>query len=273
MGDRERADVFPLPGRRLYRCRRASFAEFMAGRVPALAGETATLGDFADHITTAFTDVRLKRFLEMRGADAGRADMMLAQSALWVGLLYNDAALASAEALLRGAGWEDAIAARAAVPGRVWTRRGGAARCGISRGTWWRSPATGCAPAGCGTRRGMTSRCFWRRCRRSPRAARRRRKTGWRISMGHGGGMPAGFRGSRDLERPPLAAARQARPWRPVPPAPDGSPLHGIENPSRVPPDHPRSFPGSANPRHRRHRRNLEALGCCRSCAAHLSPP
>jgi glutamate--cysteine ligase len=88
----------------------------MAGRVPALAGETATLGDFADHITTAFTDVRLKRFLEMRGADAGRADMMLAQSALWVGLLYNDAALASAEALLRGAGWEDAVAARTAVP-------------------------------------------------------------------------------------------------------------------------------------------------------------
>jgi glutamate--cysteine ligase len=93
-----------------------SFAAYMAGRVPALAGVTATLGDFADHVTTAFTDVRLKRFLEMRGADAGRADMMLAQSALWVGLLYDDAALSAAEALLRGAGWEDAVAARAAVP-------------------------------------------------------------------------------------------------------------------------------------------------------------
>jgi glutamate--cysteine ligase len=93
-----------------------SFAAYMAGRVPALAGVTATLGDFADHVTTAFTDVRLKRFLEMRGADAGRADMMLAQSALWVGLLYDDAALSAAEALLRGAGWRDAIAARAAVP-------------------------------------------------------------------------------------------------------------------------------------------------------------
>jgi glutamate--cysteine ligase len=93
-----------------------SFADFMAGRVPELAGETATLGDFADHVTTAFTDVRLKRILEMRGADAGRAEMMLAQSALWVGLLYDDAALAAAESLLRGAGWEDAVAARAAVP-------------------------------------------------------------------------------------------------------------------------------------------------------------
>jgi glutamate--cysteine ligase len=108
----------------------ASFADYMAGRVPDLAGETATLGDFKDHITTAFTDVRLKRFLEMRGADAGRADMMLAQSALWVGLLYNDAALASAEALLRGAGWEDAIAARTAVPrqGLAAPWRGGTLR-------------------------------------------------------------------------------------------------------------------------------------------------
>ena len=67
-------------------------------------------------MTTAFTDVRLKRFLEMRGADAGSAEMMVAQSALWVGLLYDDAALAAAEALLKGAGWHDAITARAAVP-------------------------------------------------------------------------------------------------------------------------------------------------------------
>jgi glutamate--cysteine ligase len=93
-----------------------SFVGYMTGRVPALAGITATMGDFADHVTTAFTDVRLKRFLEMRGSDAGRPDMMLAQSALWVGLLYDEAALAAAEALLRGAGWEDAITARAAVP-------------------------------------------------------------------------------------------------------------------------------------------------------------
>jgi glutamate--cysteine ligase len=93
-----------------------SFADFIAGRTAALRGVTATIGDFADHTTTAFTDVRLKRFLEMRGADAGRPDMMVAQSALWVGLLYDDAALTAAEALLRGAGWADAVAARAAVP-------------------------------------------------------------------------------------------------------------------------------------------------------------
>ena len=94
----------------------ASFRDFIDGKVPALAGMTATVGDFADHMTTAFTDVRVKRFLEMRGADAGRADMMVAQSALWVGLLYDEAALSAAEALVRDMTWDDAIALRAAVP-------------------------------------------------------------------------------------------------------------------------------------------------------------
>jgi glutamate--cysteine ligase len=96
-----------------------SFRDFMTGRLhnlPQLAGAEATIGDFADHMTTAFTDVRLKRFLEMRGADAGRPDMMLAQSALWVGLLYDDAALTAAESLLHGAGWEAAMTMRNAVP-------------------------------------------------------------------------------------------------------------------------------------------------------------
>jgi glutamate--cysteine ligase len=96
----------------------ASFRDFMNGAVPALAGITPTLGDFADHMTTAFTDVRVKRFLEMRGADAGRADMMVAQSALWVGLLYDEAALRAAESLVAGLRWEDAVALRAAVPRR-----------------------------------------------------------------------------------------------------------------------------------------------------------
>jgi glutamate--cysteine ligase len=107
-----------------------SFADFIAGRLPSLAGVKASIGDFSDHLTTAFTDVRLKRFLEMRGADAGRPDMMVAQSALWVGLLYDDAALTAVEALLRGAGWADAIAARTAVPrlGLAAPWRGGTLR-------------------------------------------------------------------------------------------------------------------------------------------------
>ncbi len=94
----------------------ASFRAFMEGRLDNLVGMPATVGDFADHLTTAFTDVRIKRFLEMRGADAGTPEMMIAQSALWVGLLYDQAALEAALALIRGVTWADAAAARDAVP-------------------------------------------------------------------------------------------------------------------------------------------------------------
>jgi glutamate--cysteine ligase len=93
-----------------------SFRDFMNGRLAETSGIAATIGDFGDHMTTVFTDVRLKRFLEMRGADAGSAEMMLAQSALWVGLLYDDSALSAAEELLGGITREDALALRAAVP-------------------------------------------------------------------------------------------------------------------------------------------------------------
>jgi glutamate--cysteine ligase len=108
----------------------ASFRDFMAGRLHNVSGTVPTVGDFADHITTVFTDVRIKRFLEMRGADAGRADMMVAQSAFWVGLLYDEAALTAAEAVLRDASWEDAVALRGAVPreGLAAPWRGGTLR-------------------------------------------------------------------------------------------------------------------------------------------------
>lgn len=92
-----------------------SFADFRAGKLAAIGAGEATMGDFADHITTVFTDVRLKRFLEMRGADAGSAEMMVAQSAFWVGLLYDEAALTAAEALVREAPWQDFAALRESV--------------------------------------------------------------------------------------------------------------------------------------------------------------
>jgi glutamate--cysteine ligase len=93
-----------------------SFRDFIAGGLHNEGVGTATIGDFADHMTTAFTDVRVKRFLEMRGADAGSPAMMLAQSALWVGLLYDDAALAAADALVREQPWDAYQNLRAAVP-------------------------------------------------------------------------------------------------------------------------------------------------------------
>jgi glutamate--cysteine ligase len=94
----------------------ASFRDFMAGKIPELAGITATIGDFADHSTTAFPDVRLKRYIEMRGADSGSAPMMLAQSAFWTGIFYDPAALAAAAALTRDIGLQELQALRANVP-------------------------------------------------------------------------------------------------------------------------------------------------------------
>jgi glutamate--cysteine ligase len=94
----------------------ASFRDFIAGKLAALPGERATIGDFADHATTAFPDVRLKKYIETRGADSGRPEMMLAQSALWTGLFYDAAALAAASALVRPLSHADVLALRDAVP-------------------------------------------------------------------------------------------------------------------------------------------------------------
>jgi glutamate--cysteine ligase len=73
-----------------------SFRDFLKGRLPALPGEVPTTGDWADHLTTAFPEVRLKRILEMRGADSGPWQRLCALPALWVGLLYDPQALDAA---------------------------------------------------------------------------------------------------------------------------------------------------------------------------------
>ena len=73
-----------------------SFRDFVAGRLPALPGEKPLLSDWNDHLSTAFPEVRLKSFLEMRGADGGPWSKICALPALWVGLLYDQAALDAA---------------------------------------------------------------------------------------------------------------------------------------------------------------------------------
>ena len=73
-----------------------SFRDFLAGRLPALPGEVPTISDWSDHLTTLFPEVRLKRFLEMRGADGGPWRSLCALPALWVGLLYHQATLDAA---------------------------------------------------------------------------------------------------------------------------------------------------------------------------------
>jgi glutamate--cysteine ligase len=93
-----------------------SFRDFMAGTLAGFEGQIPTIGDFSDHATTAFPDVRLKRFIETRGADSGSPAMLLAQPAFWTGLFYDDAALAAAYALVQDISYDDLIALRADVP-------------------------------------------------------------------------------------------------------------------------------------------------------------
>jgi glutamate--cysteine ligase len=83
-----------------------SFRDFLAGRLPALPGERPTLSDWADHLTTVFPEARVKRYIEMRGADAGDAAHLVALPAFWVGLLYDRGALDAAWDLVRG--WDGA---------------------------------------------------------------------------------------------------------------------------------------------------------------------
>ena len=93
-----------------------SFRDFMEGKLPALPGERPTISDWSDHLTTAFPEVRLKRFLEMRGADAGSWRSLCGLPALWTGLLYDDTALAAADDLVRGWTVQDHARLRAEVP-------------------------------------------------------------------------------------------------------------------------------------------------------------
>ena len=79
-----------------------SFRDFMAGRLPALPGERPTLSDWADHLTTAFPDARVKKYIEMRGADGGHWRRLCALPALWVGLMYDQSALDAAWDLAKG---------------------------------------------------------------------------------------------------------------------------------------------------------------------------
>ncbi|PYE84749.1 glutamate--cysteine ligase [Pseudoroseicyclus aestuarii] len=79
-----------------------SFRDFMKGKLPALPGELPTLSDWADHLTTAFPEVRVKKFIEMRGADGGPWRRLCALPAYWVGLLYDGAALDAAWDLVKG---------------------------------------------------------------------------------------------------------------------------------------------------------------------------
>ncbi|MGJ8544225.1 MAG: glutamate--cysteine ligase [Sulfitobacter sp.] len=96
-----------------------SFRDFMAGKLPALPGETPTLSDWADHLTTAFPEARMKKFIEMRGADGGPWRRLCALPAFWVGLMYDQEALDGAWDLVKN--WtpaqHDALRTAASIDG------------------------------------------------------------------------------------------------------------------------------------------------------------
>ncbi|MET0587666.1 MAG: glutamate--cysteine ligase [Novosphingobium sp.] len=93
-----------------------SFRDFLKGKLPALPGEFPRISDWQDHLSTAFPEVRLKSFLEMRGADGGPWSRICALPALWVGLLYDQTALDAAWDLVKGWDMESREALRNAVP-------------------------------------------------------------------------------------------------------------------------------------------------------------
>lgn len=93
-----------------------SFRDFIAGKLSILPNERPTIQDWEDHLTTAFPEVRLKKFLEMRGADGGPWGRLCALPAFWVGLLYDDQALDQAEQLVKGWTAEDHAYLREKVP-------------------------------------------------------------------------------------------------------------------------------------------------------------
>jgi glutamate--cysteine ligase len=93
-----------------------SFRHFMDGRLTALPGKYPTMKDWSDQTTIAFPEVRLKRFLEMRGADCGPQEMMVALPAFWVGLLYDSIALDEALQLTRNWTVEEIINLHAQTP-------------------------------------------------------------------------------------------------------------------------------------------------------------
>jgi glutamate--cysteine ligase len=104
-----------------------SFRDFLDGKLPALPGETPYISDWQDHLTTLFPEVRLKSFLEMRGADGGPWHILCALPALWVGLLYHGESLDAAWDLVKHWSVEELTELRAQVP-----RHGLAARVGDS---------------------------------------------------------------------------------------------------------------------------------------------
>jgi glutamate--cysteine ligase len=93
-----------------------SFRKFLDGKLPQLPGEKPTMKDWADHLTTIFPEVRLKKYLEMRGADTGLANKLCALPAFWVGVLYEQSSLDAAWDMVKKANAAERQSMRDQVP-------------------------------------------------------------------------------------------------------------------------------------------------------------
>ena len=93
-----------------------SFRDFLAGKIPELAGITPMMSDWADHLTTIFPEVRMKQYLEVRGADGGTWRRICGLPALWAGLFYDQTALDAAWDLVKDWTQEERESMRASVP-------------------------------------------------------------------------------------------------------------------------------------------------------------
>ena len=159
----------------------------MAGKLDALPGERATISDWANHVSTIFPEVRLKRYLEMRGADSGPWRRLPALPAFWVGLLYDDDSLDAAWDLVKDWTAEERQKLRDDVPklgfkAEIRDRSVLDPRQGDADDV----RARACAPAPrqrLGPRRDAAT-CA--RSRNSSRAASRRRRSCWKNSTGRG---------------------------------------------------------------------------------------
>jgi glutamate--cysteine ligase len=93
-----------------------SFRDYLMGKLPALPGQIPTVADWVDHMSTAFPEARVKNYIELRGADSGPLERLVALPAFWVGLLYDDRALDAAWELVKGWSADDRERLRRDVP-------------------------------------------------------------------------------------------------------------------------------------------------------------
>ncbi len=93
-----------------------SFRDYLKGKLPALPGQIPTVADWMDHMSTAFPEARVKNYIELRGADAGPLDQLVALPAFWVGLLYDQNSLDAAWDLAKGWSAAERDQLRADVP-------------------------------------------------------------------------------------------------------------------------------------------------------------